>query len=1846
MPKESWGAKQAARPGGSGSRWFWRGIWTLAVLGLLAWFGWLLFRPFLHPRTHLVLLTGDVISVADSPSAVPADFVVEDFRELLKLESVLHQGVLDQPARPLVLGSLRSADEMKELATVLNERVTGRGDVMLIYVSAHGLTQDGDAWLLASGTDPQAPLGGRYRLANLLAQLRECTAATKVLLLDAGRLDYDPLRGLLDNDFPCRLAEQVRELGDPSLWVMVSHGAGQRSHLSPALRRSVFGYYVAKGLEGAADANRDHEINLHELNDFVTNGVAGWVHQTTGGASQQTPVLVWGGGTLPTGSLPALVAVPRNAKKKATASPVAVDHSQAIAAAQQPPGAGSEIHDRSQRELDGFITRSVARSSPQGRFGQVINENVQKYLAKARAKAPPIPGGTGDGKADKTDKADKADKTKGEPPADGDKAKGEDSEAAKGEKGEEKGAGGETPEAKDAEGKADPAASNQPKEATDEQPAADKNDKKDKDAKPAAGEDPAAAEPPPPPPVTAEERAQIAAQLDRAWKLRDALSAPNRPTARPVDYAPQLWRQLESRLLVLDRRFRTGYLLKASDLSKPLAELVSTLQSVLADAPPPATDLLATRISALRPARAFGLLEPRSLAMLELLAREGGSPLPPELAPLAAQLDQVIAAGNRTDLENFAKSLKPEHDRWFELRIARWLAERGELDFRLVQLMLTATRASGQAAAAAHCGPDWVRASLDQADSQRLAAERQLLTAAARTDRDALIAALTTAVETYQTALADLETVRSAQRLAADVWHALPHYLAWNAAGAVGNGGGPTRARLNELLAQQAALGELLDTPAPGKAAAIREATAALAKTRRDVEHDLDLVNVEQLLGAPASPGEAWRIELLLETPLPSASVRAALTTFQPQIDAALASQVQPPTEPLSPTTMDERLRQDDERFFARADLQQRLWTAALRGVANPDRDALDDALGTPATVVKVVQSTSLATRRSNTETALADLVLDLPARIERGVSLDEDLSAVSSRAARLLRLRAWQRATRLVDPRTVVITGNNGPSTPLNNAAAYDLLAWLRQRARHAAEDAPPQEASYQHQIAAAHRAAAAAIPLQPPLDFGQTLPVEITGPDQVALTYEAQHTIELAIRNTTAIPQKVWLAGQWDPELIALAGGAAQTIYRWSELSAAADGVESAAERLAKIRPSLELAPNQTLRLPLTLARRQPSLYPSHLVLRVLTAKHIARHDLSISLPPPEDIQLRVAGPAGRWMPGVAGATLHPFPNRQNSFALQLASGKQVERKVDVEVLPLLAAPPHELPSGPLSAADSKLMRAELSFGPPVAEAKLVTLPASGAAVDVALLAPKLAAPPPPMPMPAAKTDPMKPGEEAKAEEPPSTPLAHGLLIIVTDQKDQRQTFKWLQIAPQRPQRYIRPQVRYRAGRERIEIKLTAVDPELLPADGVKVQGDILEPLPPDAERQLDAVLRPGDAEAEMHVEVPAAAGRVVTLRLTVDGYPRAIYFRVPTSGETSDIAEDLDTLEARIVELPKGTVYKPPTATIPVRIELDAPASVLKNPPLRVEVGIDRNRDRELRGDETLVLTTDRQVVASLIEVSKEGQLVIDARVGDFALELPAASLISGRANVLVRAILGDREAWSAPIEIVIDGEPPRASAIEVRPTGVIIAGQDLNVSALCDDRGLSGVAKMEAAFDLERSGKFGGLAVPMPGALRDDGRWTAKLPTAGMASGSYNIIVRAIDRAENVGEPIRASVRILTQAEADAKKQIDNSADITGVVAYGDQPQANTAVFLRLDGAAPPPPAAKGKKKADEPPPLATATTDAEGRFKFPKVAPGKYTVSAEALVKNANRRAEAPVAFQTPAEVQPLTLKLK
>jgi hypothetical protein len=154
-----------------------------------------------------------------------------------------------------------------------------------------------------------------------------------------------------------------------------------------------------------------------------------------------------------------------------------------------------------------------------------------------------------------------------------------------------------------------------------------------------------------------------------------------------------------------------------------------------------------------------------------------------------------------------------------------------------------------------------------------------------------------------------------------------------------------------------------------------------------------------------------------------------------------------------------------------------------------------------------------------------------------------------------------------------------------------------------------------------------------------------------------------------------------------------------------------------------------------------------------------------------------------------------------------------------------------------------------------------------------------------------------------------------------------------------------------------------------------------------------------------------------------------------------------------------------------------------------------------------------------------------------------------------------------------------EAPRLSNLELQPAGRVAIGTDITVSALADDDGLSGIARLEALVDVDRTGQFGPDAKPVAGGALEDGRWAANIPTAGLASGPYNVLLRAVDRAGNVSKTARTSVRLITPEEAAAATLAASLADITGVVVYGDAPQAGVEMLL-VQGEAPPQPAAAG------------------------------------------------------------------
>src|SRR5262249_51252802 len=158
---------------------------------------------------------------------------------------------------------------------------------------------------------------------------------------------------------------------------------------------------------------------------------------------------------------------------------------------------------------------------------------------------------------------------------------------------------------------------------------------------------------------------------------------------------------------------------------------------------------------------------------------------------------------------------------------------------------------------------------------------------------------------------------------------------------------------------------------------------------------------------------------------------------------------------------------------------------------------------------------------------------------------------------------------------------------------------------------------------------------------------------------------------------------------------------------------------------------------------------------------------------------------------------------------------------------------------------------------------------------------------------------------------------------------------------------------------------------------------------------------------------------------------------------------------TLAVRVTAPEREAQFACPTTFVEAAVEVDAPPGSLPEAQDFWEIGIDKDLDRELSGDNVVRFATDRQARPLLAGFSPGARLAIDAQVGDFRVELPAEGLCNQRALVVAHASVLSRNAWSVPVEIVLDGEGPGVMRVAAGGEKPLVAGQVIDVSATVRD-----------------------------------------------------------------------------------------------------------------------------------------------------------------------------------------------
>jgi hypothetical protein len=280
----------------------------MLVMGMVV--AWVIYLAMMPRQTPLVALR--ITQYSDMLGMDPSAQSAEDLRRFRDVFQDRVGSSRSTSGTNTNVGFWEQERRSEEVGNLAREAITGgllssldqprfrpggpRRNVVLFYLSGQGtLNAEGEPCLLASDSRPFAP-DTWLPIRELLQQLSDHprlsgrSGVKKLVLLDVHRWLMHERSGVLYNDFPTALNQVVQDLGDPNLFVINSTSPGEVAWSSPALQGSVFGFFVAEGLNGHADKNEDGTIHLREFSEYLRDAVRSWVERRRG--TTQTPQLL------------------------------------------------------------------------------------------------------------------------------------------------------------------------------------------------------------------------------------------------------------------------------------------------------------------------------------------------------------------------------------------------------------------------------------------------------------------------------------------------------------------------------------------------------------------------------------------------------------------------------------------------------------------------------------------------------------------------------------------------------------------------------------------------------------------------------------------------------------------------------------------------------------------------------------------------------------------------------------------------------------------------------------------------------------------------------------------------------------------------------------------------------------------------------------------------------------------------------------------------------------------------------------------------------------------------------------------------------------------------------------------------------------------------------------------------------------------------------------------------------------------------------------------------------------------------------------------------------------------
>jgi len=162
------------------------------------------------------------------------------------------------------------------------------GSQLLVYFLGHGfIDPQGTAYLVSPDFDPQQPAATGTTLSWLVAQLEQCRARERVLVLDT---THDAIE--LPQPYPsaAELVESLKASPDQpatkTAFILASCGPGEAGNKATPVGRGLFAMGVCDAFSGRADVNHDQRVEASELHSYLRGTLPARL-----GLRNQTPTL-------------------------------------------------------------------------------------------------------------------------------------------------------------------------------------------------------------------------------------------------------------------------------------------------------------------------------------------------------------------------------------------------------------------------------------------------------------------------------------------------------------------------------------------------------------------------------------------------------------------------------------------------------------------------------------------------------------------------------------------------------------------------------------------------------------------------------------------------------------------------------------------------------------------------------------------------------------------------------------------------------------------------------------------------------------------------------------------------------------------------------------------------------------------------------------------------------------------------------------------------------------------------------------------------------------------------------------------------------------------------------------------------------------------------------------------------------------------------------------------------------------------------------------------------------------------------------------------------------------------